>query len=175
MDPALAALAAKMGKALLDEALKIKPHVHGEWLGDLVFDKGRDGMYWVRQSAENPVRLLVPELGYEYAWKGGFSSDGGSIPKILQGIPNLRLHPDDFPRSYFLHDYAYATASCWTRPAGGGVWAQLPLKRGWADCLLYVGLTAEDATLAEARAIYRAVRLGGVFAWRQHRRADGKE
>lgn len=171
MDPALAALAAKVAASLLDEALKVKPHVHGEWLGTLEYDK--DGpLYIVRQPAKDPLRLYVPELGFEYAFQGGFESDGGSIPSFFQDVPRLRLKPDSFLRTYFLHDYCYLKAACWVRLPGACAWSWLPLTRAMADCLLYVGLTAEDATLAEARAIFRAVRIGGGIAWRQHRRAD---
>ena len=171
MDPALAALAAKVGSALLDEALKIKPHVHGEWLGSLEYDQ--DGpLYLVRQPAKEPLRLYIPELRFEYAFKGGFTSDGGSIPSFFQDINRLRLKPDSFLRTYFLHDYCYLKAACWVRIPGSDRWAWLPLTREMADCLLYVGLTAEDATLAEARTIYRAVRVGGGLAWRNHRREE---
>jgi hypothetical protein len=173
MDPALAAFAAKLGAKLLNEALKIKPHVHGEWLGTLDFDKDAfRKLYLVRQPAEDPLRLWIPELGYEYAYRGGFQSDGGSIPTIFQAIKQLRLKPDSFLRSYFLHDFCYATASCWVRQSDAPTWARMELNREMADCLLYVGLTAEDATLAEARTIYRAVRIGGGIAWRSHRRED---
>lgn len=171
MDPALASFAAGLGAKLLNEALKIKPHVHGEWLGTLDFDKGA-GVYHVRQPAANPLRLWIPELGFEYAYKGGFVSDGGSIPAIFQAIKQLRLKPDSFLKSYFLHDFCYATASCWCRRPNAPSWAHLDLNRAIADCLLYVGLTAEDATLAEARTIFRAVRIGGGVAWRQHRRKE---
>lgn len=171
MDPALAALAGKVLAGLLDEALTVRPHVHGEWLGQLLYDQHGD-RYTVVQSADAPLRLAVPALGFEYAYRGGFESDGGSIPAVFQHIKRLRLTPDAFLRSYFLHDYAYAFAACWVREPGGRVWAHLPLTREMADCLLYVGLSAEDATLAEARAIYRAVRIGGGMAWRQHRRED---
>lgn len=170
MDPTLASLAASLGAKLLNEALTIKPHVHGEWLGTLDFNKDAS-LYRVRQPAENPLRLWIPELGFEYGYKGGFISDGGSIPAIFQAIKQLRLKPDSFLKTYFLHDYCYATASCWCRRPDSSVWSRLDLDRAMADCLLYVGLTAEDATLAEARTIYRAVRIGGGVAWRQHRRA----
>ena len=93
MDVALATLAKKMAPALLDAALELKPHVHGEWLGKLVYEVAPGGLWHVRQKAEDPLRLLVPELGFEYAFQGGFFSDGGSIPKVLQGIPKMRLKP----------------------------------------------------------------------------------
>lgn len=161
-------LVTAIGKA----ALSIRPHVHGEWMGDLRFE--RDGEIWhVQQPAEYPCRLWIPQVGFEYAWKGGFDSDGGSIPAIFQTIKQLRLRPDAFLRSYFLHDYCYAAAVCWCRRPDARAWSRLALTRAIADCLLYVGLTAEGATLAEARAIYRAVRIGGSVAWRKHRRADG--
>lgn len=173
MDPALAALAAKLGDKLLDEALSIRPHVHGEWLGVLEYDKDEPRkLYHVRQPADNPLRLYIPDLGFEYAYRGGYDSDGGSIPSFFQDIPRLRLKPDSFLRSYFLHDFCYAHAACWCRLPGACAWSRMPVTRAIADCLLYVGLTAEDATLAEARAIFRAVRLGGSIAWRQHRRED---
>ena len=172
MDPAVTAIAGSALAALLDEFLKLKPHIHGEWTGDLLYDRHGD-LYTVRQSAANPLRLAIPSIGFEYAYKGGFESDGGSIPIVFRAIKKLRLRPDDFLKSYFLHDYAYATASLWTRELGtSSPWARLHIDRAMADCLLYVGLTAEDATLVEARAIYRAVRIGGSIAWRQHRAKD---
>ena len=172
MDSALEAMAAGLGKKILDDLLSERPHVFGTWRGRLAFDLD-GGIYHVRQVADDPLRLVVPALGFEYSFRGGFDSDGGSIPKILQGIPRLRLKPASFLRSYFMHDYCYAAAGCWCRRPDAHAWSSLPLTRAMADCLLYAGLTAEGATLAEARAIYRAVRIGGSVAWRKHRRADG--
>lgn len=172
MDAALAAMAAGFGKKILDSALGVRPHVCGEWRGKLAFDMD-GGIYHVRQVADDPLRMFVSDLGFEYSFRGGFDSDGGSIPKILQDLPRLRLKPDSFLRSYFLHDYCYALAGCWCRRPDAIAWSSLPLTRAMSDCLLYVGLTSEGATIAEARAIYRAVRIGGSVAWRKHRRADG--
>ncbi len=169
MDPALAALAGKVLAGLLDEAAKIRPHVHGEWHGALEYVQDGE-LYHVRQRADDPLRLWVPELGFEYAYRGGFDSDGGSVPKVLQDIPRLRLKPDSFLKSYFLHDYLYAEAGCWCRAPEARVWSWMPVTRSMADCLLYIALTAEDATLAESRAIFRAVRFGGAIAWHKHRR-----
>lgn len=166
---ALATLAGKLLKELLDEACKIKPHVHGEWRGQLLYAEIRPGIYRVAQDVADPRRLWVPALGYEYAWRGGFESDGGSIPKALQTVPNLHLHPLDYPSAYFAHDYMYDTETIWVREPGG-VWHEMNVDRAMADCILYIGLTADNATLADARLIFRAVRLAGQRAWNRCRR-----
>lgn len=169
MDPALLSLAEKLARELVVELAKVRPHVHGEWLGRLEYERA-NGLYQVRQPSEDPLRLWVPELGFEYAYRGRFLSDGGSIPKILQKIPYLHLQPDAYLRSYFTHDYGYEHEYIWCRPRGAETWTQLPVDRVMMDCILYIGLTAENATLADARIIYRAVRVAGESAWRRCRK-----
>ena len=147
----------------------VLPRARGEWRGALT--ARAEGRGWrVANGAADPCRLYVSEVGLEYAFGNDFWSDGGSIPRPVQGAKHLRLKPDSFPRAYFLHDFLYARATAHVREPGGK-WVQVPVTRLEADTLLYCGLVAEGATALEARLIFRAVRLFGEKAWKAHRKA----
>lgn len=169
MNAATAALAAKAAKLAASELLKLPAPPHGEWRGAYIAKLTSGGVWWwVEQSAADPMRLFANDLGLEYSWGGRLLSDGGSIPKACQGIKELRLKPDSFLKSYFLHDACYSRAwTCVREP--GKKWHSVRIDRRQADALLYCGLCAEGATLAEAQTIYRAVRMFGHRAWAQHR------
>lgn len=91
-------------------------------------------------------RIVVP---------AGFVTDGASVPKPLWNLfPPL---DGDYDAAAVLHDYAYAHAE------------ELQLKRAQADALLYDGMVATNTDPEKRRVIYDGVRLGGHFAWQQHR------
>ena len=164
-----AALAAAAAALAARELLKLPAPPHGEWRGAYVASRRPDGLWGVVQSAADPMRLFVPGLALEFAWAGTLVSDAGSIPKTAQSIKALRLAPDSFLKSYFFHDACYERAQVFGREPGG-YWRALPLDRRKADALLYCGLGAERATLAEAQIIYRAVRMFGHRAWERCRK-----
>jgi hypothetical protein len=165
--------ARKLARDLGEKAAAALPRARGEWRGHLIAEA--EGKGWrVRTDPADPCRLFVAETGLEYRWDGEFWSDGGSIPKAFQGAKHLRLRPDSFPRSYFLHDDVYANWRVFVREDGTKEWRRVPVTRLEADTLLYVGLVAECATALEARVIFRAVRMFGHHAWNAHRRDADK-
>ncbi len=89
--------------------------------------------------------LQVPE---------GFWSDGGSVPTLLWSI--LRVHPLDprFARSFFLHDFVYATGF---------------QTRKVCDELMLSGCIYDKAPEYIRELVYRGVRLGGWVAWNRYR------
>lgn len=170
MNATAAALAAKAAKIAARELLKLPAPRKGGWRGCYIAERTGDGKrWWVEQSATDPMRLLVDDLALEFSWGGRLFSDGGSIPKAAQAIKDLRLKPDSFPKSYFLHDALYERGGAFVREPGG-TWHEVPVDRRQADALLYCGLGAEGATLAEAQTIYRAVRMFGNRAWAKCRK-----
>lgn len=162
---ALAAVKAG-GKAMLDMPGKRR----GEWRGKFLCKKIGDNRWWIDQDWGDPCRLYIESPDLEYAFGGGFESDLGSIPKIFQGITQLRLKPDSFPRPFSMHDWTYKTEKIFVRIPPEGAWHELPQTRPEADTTLLFGLWADGAKLAEAEVIYDGVRVGGGIAWRQHRR-----
>ena len=140
-------------------------------------------IYRIQLKPENPLRFVHSESGIEFRPEMDFACDLGSIPWFLQHVRKvseivMRLQPDQFPQSYILHDSACLKASISVRKGESGPWVRIPLKRVEADCLLFLGLTAEEsrgheATRAECQAIYRAVRSpAGAYAWRKRRQRE---
>ena len=154
----------------------------GEWRGkykvtNIGVAEGRLGnvaIYRCEIDASDPLRLFHRKSRLEFSFvQPVFHTDLGSIPVLAQDIKQLRLKPDAFPRSYVLHDAIYANAAVKVRdPAKAAPWTTMKAKRADADVLLYVGLSCEGATRAEASAIYRAVQAFGGFAWRRHRKRE---
>lgn len=176
MNATAARLSAKAAKATAAALLRVRAPRKGAWRGTYIAKEESPGQWRVVQSRSDPMRLFVEALRLEFSWAGTLDSDGGSIPRILQKSPHLRLRPDAFLKSYFLHDAAYRAAALFVRaPEAGNRWREISLDRREADALLYCGLCAEGATLAEAQAIYRACRLFAWRAWNAHRLRKEKE
>ena len=170
MDPIVAKAALPVAKAAVKLLLSAKPSRKDRWRG--TYTATKNGKYWiVTNDPADPSRLYVKHVGLEYAFAGTIRSDGGSIPKALQGVKGMRLKPDSFPRTFFQHDANYDTGTVFVR-IPGGEWVEVPIDRQTADALLYIGLCAEDATLAEAHAIYRPVRMFGWRNWDACRKAE---
>lgn len=85
----------------------------------------------------------------------GFESDGASIPRILWRVAGPQYAPKTFPAA-LAHDALYA--------------ARL-VFRGDADNIFYAHLRLRGVCAIKALAYWRAVRIGGWFAWRRHRPA----
>ncbi|MBQ7252299.1 MAG: DUF1353 domain-containing protein [Kiritimatiellae bacterium] len=177
-----AAALVPLGRAILRHTAKeaarraatALPRSRGTWAGSYVAEKVRGG-WRVANAPDTPCRLAVDGAGIDYAFGTElFFTDGGSIPKPVQGVKHLRLAPDSFPKTYFLHDWCYAHAAVLARKTGGdGPWLCLPVTRLEADTLLYCGLVAEGATALEARLVFRAVRMFGRRAWAKCRKKGG--
>ena len=184
---ALLAIAAKLLKDAAVRFAKGDEPDEGEWRGKYKLERigtaesklGNVAIYRCEIDPQDPLRLFHRKSRLEFSFvQTVFHSDLGSIPWFVQGIKQLRLKPDAFPRSYLFHDAIYSKSSMRVRdPAKDAPWIVMPSKRSDADVLLHVGLSCEGATRAEAAAIYRAVRAGAGFAWNNYRkrgRLDGR-
>lgn len=185
----LAKAVAKYAKREIEKWAKADARDRGQWGGMATYrqlsaaekaaagyDSGAD-MYRVKLDLVNPLRLFSPETGHEYRTDFQFDCDFGSIPEPFQEVTldgSLKLSPLDFKASYGIHDNGYDKGGLWVRdPAHpGSDWVFVAMTRVQIDVVLLWGLSAEDANNATLQAVYRAVRAGGGFAWRNHRKAD---
>lgn len=102
----------------------------------------------IRFIDENTYELLSPLKfntdKYAITVKSGFKFNGGSVPKLLQGI--------ECPMAY---EMAYASA------IHDALYASHKLNRKESDKILYTALVAKGMNKIKAMAIWKAVRLGG--------------
>ena len=136
-------------------------------------------VYLFETDKADPLRLFTH--GIEYKVYDSFYTDLGSVPKLAQKIPRLHLKPDDFQRSYLLHDATYYKAKFWIRkPEATSLLTEVAATRKDADLLLFIGLSCDargDGTKpswADCHAIFEAVRLGAGLPWRRHRAREAK-
>ena len=179
---ALLALAAKWLKDAAVRYAKGDEPDEGEWRGKYRLEvvgvaEGKLGnvtIYRCVIDADDPLRLFHRKSRLEFApVQPLFHTDLGSIPRIAQGIRQLRLKPDAFPMSYLLHDAIYSRAKMNVRdPTKSAGWETMAAKRADADVLLHVGLSCEGATRAETASIYRAVQAFAWTTWRAHRQRE---
>ena len=184
----LAKAVAKYAKQKLEKWAREDARDRGEWRGLATWRKlsvaenaaaGHDPkaeMYRVRLDREDPLRLFSRETGHEYRTDFEFDCDFGSIPEPFQEVSfdgALKLDPLDFKASYGAHDNGYGKGGLWVRDPDrpGADWVFVAMPRVQIDVVLLWGLSAEDANNATLQAVYRAVRAGGGFVWRKHRKA----
>jgi hypothetical protein len=105
-----------------------------------------------RYLLHEPYRITLPVTHRELFVVGGFTWDGGSVPRIFWRVS----HPQEFSASFLCHDALYA--------------AEL-LPRRQADDELYELIRLEGGSWLQRYLIYRAVRMGGYFVWENHRPA----
>lgn len=119
-------------------------------------------------SSQGPAIYYVPEAGagwyalaYDWAWAGppeveiprGFTYDLASIPRALRWF----VAPHEIGLAGpLVHDYLYRH---------GGV-TRLEADRALLDLMI-----EERVSSRLRRLVYRAVRIGGWWAWRRSRRA----
>lgn len=116
-----------------------------------------------RSSGRGRVRfLLQTPLVYRSRILGrirvpaGFATDFASIPRLLWIV----LPPvGAYDRAAVVHDYLYADGLC---------------TREEADAVLLEAMRASGVSEGTAGVIYRGVRIGGWWAWRQHRKQDAQ-
>jgi hypothetical protein len=88
----------------------------------------------------------------------GFLTDGASVPRVVWSLLS-DTDPDILYPSY-LHDLLYSL-----RGALGPVGRRVLFSREQCDQVLREMMLAVGAPGWKAEAVYRAVRLGGGFAW----------
>ena len=180
--------AAKYAKRELDKWAREDACDRGEWRGKAHFHKldareldaaGYDAsaeMYRVRLDDGDPLRFYSYETKHEYRPALAFDCDFGSIPEPFQEITLdgvLNLDPLAYKMSYGTHDSGYACGGLWVRdPADSHEWVFVKMPRVHVDVVLLWGLSAEGADNATLQMVYRAVRAGAGFAWKEHRKTD---
>ena len=170
----VAAFLAREAKNVVSGWAKRDARDHGEWRGKALKVPLGNGMYRIVSDPDDPLRFYSYRTKLEYRTVLDLECDLGSIPPFLRGVGGelLALEPEDFWRSYWLHDGLYKEAGIWVRdPANPkSIWIFVPAVRVHADVLMFWGISAEGANNATLQAVYRAVRAGAHIAWRNHRR-----
>jgi hypothetical protein len=178
-----ASLAGFVASFLAEEAIKFagawaKKNASdlGEWRGKAIKIPQGGGLYRIVCDPEDPLRFYSYRTKLEYRTKMDFICDLGSIPPMLRGVGGelLALEPEDFWKSYWLHDGLYEEAGVWVRDPSNpdSIWVFVDSKRVHADILLYWCLSAEGANNATLKAVYEAVRVGAGIPWRNHRKHE---
>ena len=95
--------------------------------------------------------------GVDFKIPAGFVTDLASVPRVFESVV-----PNDDPqilRPAILHDWFYQSQGI---PEGTAFW----LTRAQADEVLREGMRVCGASCAKRWAVWAAVRVGGVWAWR---------
>lgn len=103
-----------------------------------------------------------PSLGLVEV-EAGFDTDYASVPRILW---NLYPPDGDYTPAAVIHDALYWHQA--TREHGG-----FPITRAEADTVFLEAMEALGIPLVRRRLLYRAVRVGGGFAWAANAAAQG--
>lgn len=120
----------------------------------LIRPLGRDTNRW--QLAED-FTVLTDTLGI-ITVPAGEITDFNSIPRLLWNI----FAPTDYPEAALPHDHLYRE----------GMLNGKPVERGDADKVHREMLIWAGAPSWKVAAYYRALRIGGWYAWRQSRKND---
>lgn len=181
-------------------ALK-EARVRGRWRGDWALEISADPEAAMQAgyngavcrlvvNGEDDPRRFQHESGWEYKADTPLVSDGGSTPVIARHACKdwADLEPfGTFKDPFYFHDAAYKSRGCWVRMPRSdankhgidvlfdsemSIWTWMPLTRTMADTLLFQMMPSCGGRNGEINAIFRAVRVFGGSAWRQHRRRD---
>lgn len=99
-------------------------------------------------APDSPDRIVIP---------AGFITDGGSVPRILWAV----LDPwGPASKPYVLHDFLYHT----------GLRSRLV-----SDAIFMEAMEVVGVGFIRRKILYRGVRLGGWWAWWEHRRRQDRE
>ena len=135
-----------------------------------LFPLPSDGAWWGKVRYEfrlyDPDPLTWHAGGAEWQPDRHFSSDGGTIPRIIQCIPALQK--DRYWQSYGFHDSHYRYGGLYRN----GLFIRQGRKA--ADQRLYDQLLAEGATVATAKTVWGFVRAFGGFAWDDKWQAEAR-
>ena len=110
-----------------------------------------DGKTWVLVKDWH-ISVKADTYGFDLVLKAGFSTDGGSIPKVAQNIYNP---VDEFMIGYLPHDGMYAS--------------ETPEDRIIADNVLFDLIEFRGMSWAARQTVYASVRVGGAFVWAGHK------
>jgi len=128
-----------MRKLSADRPVITEHYVNGEWDG-VTWELSQD---WTCTFENDRVKLTI-------TIKAGFTTDGGSIPKIFQNIiSSLGI----YLLAFLVHDALYASEA---------------VSRSEADWILLELLQALGASWIRRNEIWSAVRIGGGAVWKQH-------
>lgn len=95
----------------------------------------------------------------------GFITDFGSIPRALWWVRGLSPF-GKFRRAYCVHDKLYKAPVVRTATSARAI------TRAEADAILLEAMDVLGANWLNRRIVYRGVRMGGMFAWNGHRKAQ---
>jgi len=143
-------------------------------------------IYQFRQDRADPLTFHCPDGTEVQPWDQ--ETDNGSVPRLLQPV----IADDDFPKSFWCHDYGYGTNGLWCRHVlniGGMVHDWLPVSavmpatefhfvrftRAQCDKMLCCLVGAEGGLAVHRQAIYQAVNLLGWSYWRRHNGVPARE
>lgn len=143
-------------------------------------------IYQFRQDQDNPLTFHCPDGTELQPWDQ--ETDNGSVPRLFHPV----IADDDFPRSFWSHDYGYGTNGLWARhviSVGGPVHSWLPVAaqepalhfhfvrftRAQCDQMLRDMVGAEGGLAVHRQAIYQAVNLAGWSVWRRHHGVPPRE
>lgn len=191
MSPFVAAILSVLARKAIDYAKNwavksVRPR--GSWMGKAsATSVEAPAAVQAGYKSGTPCRLIIAdeqdplrwrhESGVEYRVGDGIS-DGGSTPSLLRGIVKSWADIDPFGRhafAFYFHDACYRDGGCFVRKDADSKWEWLRLDRAVADLLFFQAMTACDgARNAEVRAIYHAVRRGGLGAWNGQRKRARK-
>lgn len=120
---------------------------------DFVSTKRADPDDWRRRKILKPL-VYTDVDGKEWTVPADFISDGASIPRFLWRLCGPPWGP--YAESGVFHDWLYATG---------------PVSRLEADRLFLEAMQTQGIKRWRRQAMYRGVRVGGWYAWNQHRAA----
>lgn len=120
----------------------------------LIRPLGRDSNRWVLAA---DFVVITDTLG-TITVPTGFVTDFNSIPRVLWNL----LPPTDYPEAALPHDFLYRYGSLNGKP----------VQREDADKVHRELLVWAEAPGWKVSAYYRALRIGGWWAWRQSRKGD---
>lgn len=146
--------------------MKFEGHYETRDIGHVPHMFGKTPIYRVTLNLDFPL-IFTDSKGITYRPDMCFSSDGGSIPDIIQRlpIPFASLRRDCYKRAYFFHDNAYQNHGIWILNPVANRFHFAELDRGTVDNLLRECLQAEGANSVERSLIYAGVRAGGWVPW----------
>jgi hypothetical protein len=131
----------------------------------------RWGLLWsvpLFEFRSNRFRRLTLHAtdGRDYQPDLHFTTDGGSIPPPLWGLPGLS--PLLFPYTYALHDSAFKYGGLWVN----GTFTKL--TRIKANNLTLDGIRAEGGSIAARWQVRTGLALGSWAAWDDDRQAEAR-
>lgn len=122
-------------------------------------------VYDFHLSPTRPLTFIWPD-GRRWQPNRNMISDKGSVPPVAQLVVGGEDH---FELGYWFHDSGYNFHGVYEAEKGSDEFRFRVASRSEIDAALQTMVQVEGGWFATARAIYRAVRLFGIFPWnRKH-------